>query len=142
MPAIALPPVPPTLLLVPYQSAEWILDRVERGGRVVALTKGHLSLTDLVRAALDKTGPARVTMAVWGAAWEELAKLKALCDAGKITAADAKNVQAAADAGNAAIDLARQLEATDKTGASAKLASAVAIITGVQAYLATKGASK
>jgi predicted kinase len=65
-----------------------------------------------------------------------------LLNAGKITAADAKNVQAAADAGNAAIDLARQLEATDKTGAGAKLASAVAIITGVQAYLATKGASK
>ena len=65
-----------------------------------------------------------------------------LLNAGKITAADAKNVQAAADAGNAAIDLARHLEATDKTGAGAKLASAVAIITGVQAYLATKGASK
>lgn len=86
MPAITLPSVAPKLLLVPYQSAAWILEHVERGGRVVALTKGHLSLTDIVHAALDKTGPARVTMAVWGASWEELSKLKALCDAGTITA--------------------------------------------------------
>ena len=66
-----------------------------------------------------------------------------LLEAGKITAADAKNAQAAADAGNVAIDIARQYAATDPTGASAKLTSAVAIVTAVQAYLtAKKGSAK
>lgn len=58
-----------------------------------------------------------------------------LLQAGKITPADAKNAQAAAAAGNTAIDIARQYAATDPAGASAKLTSAVAIVTAVQAYL-------
>jgi len=65
-----------------------------------------------------------------------------LLEAGKISAADAKNVQAAADAGNAAIDMARLLDNTDPAAAGAKLTSAVAIVNAVQAYLATKGAPK
>lgn len=62
-----------------------------------------------------------------------------LLNAGKITAADAKNVQASADAGNAAIDLVMQTVSTDPGGASKKLDSAIAILTGVQLYLASKG---
>lgn len=65
-----------------------------------------------------------------------------LLEAGKITAADARNVQAVADAGNAAIDLARQLEKSDPTAAGAKLAYAVSIVSAVQTYLATKGGGK
>jgi hypothetical protein len=60
--------------------------------------------------------------------------------ADKISAADAKNVQASADAGNAAIDLALLTAAADPTGAGSKLTSAITILTGVQAYLASKGA--
>jgi hypothetical protein len=63
-----------------------------------------------------------------------------LLNAEKISVADAKNVQASADAGNAAIDLALTSSATDPTGANNKLAAAIAILTGVQTYLATKGA--
>ena len=63
-----------------------------------------------------------------------------LLDAGKISVGDAKNAQASADAGNAAIDLALQFSASDPAGASTKLTSAIAILTGVQTYLATKGA--
>ena len=62
-----------------------------------------------------------------------------LLNAGKLSVADAKNVQVTADAGNAAIDLALQTGASDPAGANSKLASAIAILTGVQAYLATKG---
>lgn len=65
-----------------------------------------------------------------------------LLEAGKITAADARNVQAAADAGNMAIDLAIQLEKSDPNAAGAKLAYAVSIVTAVQTYLATKGGGK
>lgn len=65
-----------------------------------------------------------------------------LLEAGKITAADARNVQAVADAGNAAIDLARQLEKSDPNAAGAKLTYAVAIVSAVQTYLATKGGGK
>lgn len=63
-----------------------------------------------------------------------------LLNAGKISVADAKNVQASADAGNAAIDLALLTSASDPTAAGGKLASAIAILTGVQGYLALKGA--
>ncbi len=62
-----------------------------------------------------------------------------LLTADKITAADGKNVQASADAGNAAIDLAMLTSTVDPAGASSKLSSAIAILGGVQAYLATKG---
>lgn len=65
-----------------------------------------------------------------------------LLEAGKISAADAKNVQAAADAGNTAIDMALALGKSDPAAASAKLASAVAIVQAVQTYLATKGATQ
>lgn len=64
-----------------------------------------------------------------------------LLEAGKITAADARNVQAAANAGNAAIDLAVQIDKTDPATAGAKLTSAMAVIAAVQTYLATKGAA-
>jgi len=38
---------------------------LERGGRVVGLTGGVFSLLDLMRATLEITGPARVTVSAW-----------------------------------------------------------------------------
>lgn len=65
-----------------------------------------------------------------------------LLNAGKISVQDAKNVQAAADAGNAGIDLAIQLSKTDPSAASAKLTSAMAVVTAVQVYLTAQGAKQ
>jgi hypothetical protein len=86
MPSIALPPTPAKLLQVPYQSADWILDQLQPLGRLVCLTKGHLSLTDMIGAALAKTGHARVLLCVWGMTWGEISRLHALFTSGKITA--------------------------------------------------------
>jgi len=65
MPAVALPPTPPVMLHVTHQHADWILAQLAPRGRIVALSKGRLSLTDLLAAAVKRTGPARVTVCVW-----------------------------------------------------------------------------
>lgn len=76
-----------------------------------------------------------------------------LLDAGRITPADARNAQAAADAARQGIDLATavyvaacpripQTEEVDKScsapAADAKLTAAISILTAVQTYLDTK----
>lgn len=77
MPAVALPPTAPVLLLAPYQSAKWILSRMPDGGRVVGLMKGQASLTDLAVAAAERLGKgARLTMFAWGVSPEDLAILQ------------------------------------------------------------------
>jgi len=62
-----------------------------------------------------------------------------LLNAGKISAKDAANVQATADAGNAAIDLALATKSADPTAATDKLTAAIAVLTATQAYLTAKG---
>lgn len=77
MPAITLPPTPPVLVLAPYQSADWILQQMSDGGRVVGLMKGQASLTDLAVAAAERLGRgARVVIFSWGMSLEDLALLQ------------------------------------------------------------------
>jgi hypothetical protein len=77
MPAVALPPTPPVLVLAPYQSADWILSQMPDGGRVVGLQKGQASLTDLAVAAAERLGRgARVVLFSWGMSLEDLALLQ------------------------------------------------------------------
>lgn len=86
MPAVALPPTPPVLLHVTHQAADWILDRLTQRGRIVALTRGHLSLTDLVAAGAKLAGPSRITICVWGISYEDVGLLQSLRDSGAATA--------------------------------------------------------
>lgn len=57
----------------------------------------------------------------------------------RITADDAENVQKQADNARSAIDIARKLNAAGDPGAPGKLDQAQAVLTTLEAYLATKG---
>ncbi len=77
MPAVILPPTPPVLLLAPYQCAEWIVQQMPDGGRVIGLQKGQASLTDLAVAAAERLGKgARIVMIAWEISEEDLATLQ------------------------------------------------------------------
>lgn len=66
-----------------------------------------------------------------------------LLQAGKISVADAKNVQASADVAREGFNVARGLASTDLTAASTRLDVANAALKALQAYLVTKqGAPK
>ena len=62
----------------------------------------------------------------------------ALLQAGKITAADAGNVQKQADNAREAIDLARSVADTNPGAADTKLAAAVTILNVLNTYLGSK----
>lgn len=61
-----------------------------------------------------------------------------LLEAKKITSADAANVLKQTDAAREGIDVARTISATDPGAATSKLQAAVAILSALQAYLASK----
>lgn len=65
-----------------------------------------------------------------------------LLTAGKITVADATNIQTQADNASAGLTIARSLSGTDLTAADAKLTASITVLTALQAYLALKGAPK
>lgn len=77
-----------------------------------------------------------------GAAYEAdtavLTSTQALLSADKITAADAKNVEAQADNVKAGLDIARSTYATDQTAGSTKLQSVITALSGLQTYLGSK----
>ena len=75
MPAVALPPTPPVLLHVTHQHADWIFSHLAPRGRIVALSKPHLDLTDLIAAAVKKAGPCRMTVCVWEVGQDAVEKL-------------------------------------------------------------------
>jgi hypothetical protein len=62
-----------------------------------------------------------------------------LLTAGKITADDAQNVQNQADNIRAGLDIARQMNKTDPTGAGTKLDATIAALQLLQTYLTSKG---
>lgn len=80
-----LPPTPPTILHVTHQHAEWIFGQLQPRGRIVLLSRGHLSLTDLIAAAVKRSGPARITICVWGISYEDVGLLQSLRDSGAAT---------------------------------------------------------
>jgi hypothetical protein len=57
--------VPARLIAAPRVGAAEALRDFEQGGRFVGITKGQFSLVDILRALLDKTGPADVTICAW-----------------------------------------------------------------------------
>ena len=84
MPAVVLPPTPPVLVLAPYQSADWILDHLRPQGRVVGMSRGQVSLTDLVIAAAQKTREADVLISVYGFEPDDIERLRGQQEAGTI----------------------------------------------------------
>ena len=58
---------------------------LEDGGAVFGLTKGSFSLIDLIRALLDLTGPAALTVSTWTAAKKEIDDAADLLRDGRIT---------------------------------------------------------
>jgi phage terminase large subunit-like protein len=62
-----------------------------------------------------------------------------LLTSGKLTAADAQNVQQQLDNARTGLDLARQVHATDPAAGDAKIDAVVTALTALQAYLSTKG---
>ena len=62
-----------------------------------------------------------------------------LLTAGKLTPADAKNIEAQADNVKAGLDIARTINASDATAGANKLTSVITALQALQTYLATKG---
>lgn len=62
-----------------------------------------------------------------------------LVTAGKISAAEAQDVQTKADHGRAALDIARATAKTDLTSAETRLTATLQLLTALQSYLASKG---
>lgn len=86
MPAVALPPTPPVLVLAPYQSADWIIAQMPDHGRVTGLQKGQASLTDLAVAAAERLGRgARILLFSWGMSLEDLALLQRVNEDGRVS---------------------------------------------------------
>lgn len=61
-----------------------------------------------------------------------------LLKAGKITKADAQNIQTQADAARAGLDVAQELSAKDMAGANNRLVMVTTILTAAQAYLSSR----
>lgn len=64
-----------------------------------------------------------------------------LLKAGKITADDARNVQAQADSAMSSIAIARQIADRDPAAGQSKLSAALTILQALDAYLATRSKS-
>jgi hypothetical protein len=66
---------------------------------------------------------------------------KSARDAGTLTPADVQHVTTAADQARTLLDGARQIAAADPEGASARVQTALAILTELQTWLRARGAS-
>ncbi len=60
------------------------LEELEPGGTLCILTKGQFSLIDLIRACLDRVGPASVIVSTWTAAKREIGDAEDLLREGRI----------------------------------------------------------
>lgn len=69
------------------QSAAVAVAHLERdGSELLGLTRGQFSLSDLIAAILDKTGPAALSISTWTAANSDVTKMMELLTSGQITA--------------------------------------------------------
>jgi hypothetical protein len=67
------------------QSAAEAIAQLERDGtELVGLTRGQFSLSDLIEAILNKTGPASLSISTWTAAHSSVATMLELLQSGKI----------------------------------------------------------
>lgn len=87
--AVIKRPIPTRRLIEDQRRAQSAADAVatlERDGcELVGLTRGQFSLTDLLVAVLDKTGPAELGISTWTAASASVQTMLELLQAGQIT---------------------------------------------------------
>ncbi len=68
------------------ESAAVALKELERDGcELFGLTKGQFSLTDMIRAIIEKPGPAALTISTWTAAKADVTQMMELLSSGQIT---------------------------------------------------------
>jgi len=79
-------PTPVDVIMLPSEPASVAVRGLRRGGRVVGMTKGQFSLIDLIRACLDLTGPADLTISTWTAGIRDAANVGFLQEKGYIRA--------------------------------------------------------
>ena len=53
--------------LLPYHQADRAVVGLEKGGRIVGMTKGQFSMIDLIRAVIRRTGAAHLRISTWTA---------------------------------------------------------------------------
>ena len=82
-------PIPPRRLIEDQrraQSAAEAIAQLERdGSELVGLTRGQFSLSDMLTAVLDKTGPAALSISTWTAASTSVQSMLELLQTGQIT---------------------------------------------------------
>lgn len=66
------------------ETAKETIGRLAPGARIVGLTKGQFSMLDLLRAVLDQTGPAHVTISTWTAGIRDIEQANWLIKTGDI----------------------------------------------------------
>ena len=66
------------------KSALAMIGEIRKGERVIGLTKGQFSLIDLLKAVLESTGPADVTVSTWTTGIKDAEEAGWLLDTGKI----------------------------------------------------------
>lgn len=66
------------------RSARQCLGNIERGSRVIGLTKGQFSLLDLIRAVLETTGPAHLIVSTWSTGIRDAENAAWLLESGQL----------------------------------------------------------
>ena len=69
---------------LPTEPASRAVAGLRRGGRVVGMTKGQFSMIDLIRAIIDKTGPAHLQLSTWTAGIRDAHSAAFLLEAGRL----------------------------------------------------------
>ena len=71
--------------IIRQDNANTAIAKLERDGmELFGLTKGQFSLSDLLQAVLDKTGPAALAISTWTAAHADVERMMQLLESGKI----------------------------------------------------------
>lgn len=55
----------PNFRIACVETAKQAIGRLEQNTRIVGLTKGQFSMLDLIRAVIEQTGPANLTLSTW-----------------------------------------------------------------------------
>ncbi len=75
----------PRLAMIPRGPAWQAVAGLQRGGRVIGLTKGQFSMLDLLAALLEQTGPASVSISTWTMGIRDTEGAALLLDQGRMT---------------------------------------------------------
>lgn len=73
-----------TVKKVDSKSAKDVIGPIEKGCEIFGLTKGEISIIDIIEYALSVTGPADVTISTWAAAQKSIIKAQQFIHDGRI----------------------------------------------------------